>query len=490
MTPGENVVVREEEPRPVGPRFPERAGFGSTPDRSGQRERLVQQLGELLPAGDAELTCTALGTRLEVAGSVGGEPWRPTDEVVRQFERLRAVCYLPGTGAFTRAAFAVTGPELDFRTTFEQPRWDGADQRHHFDELRYFPRVEAPEWLLAAAWEHFVEHRAEPSGGRIAMAPLFDEPGPQVFRPALPFAEKQQVINYLLGGEILLSANGADADALDPARPPEVPKAFHTDGAFVWPVSMAYYLREHDVAPPRAFLDHIRTRGYQPPKRVSDHAQAQAKALVLGAEPESLLPHDRAELHKRSVVALAEQGIGARFYESQQEEDFWTKTRDERGWWQVARVLRGEVVQRAEFPDEPSAAAYLVGAMTMHRERYQRPQGDVLGEFECPWLPFPEDPPLSAYENRTMAVLPEGAEIDRFGDPSMNTAYVAGTTIPQRGLPSGRPPGEYHRYRVVRPFEVIAGQALPANGQVGGGTAYVLPNRLTGLVEDGWLAEV
>ncbi|MGW1679107.1 TNT domain-containing protein [Saccharopolyspora sp. NPDC002376] len=500
-------VVQHDEPRAVPSGFPAPASYGGFPDRFAQQRDLLQALGETVAAGlpdgwqQAEVVCAALGNRIEITAAVttdGEHQWIPTQDVVAALRRHREVSYHPETGAWTYARFHISQDGSDFRTGHDEPSWTKApeDSRAHYEELRYYPRNTVPQWLLEPAWAHFVEHRdtderAEP----VRMAELFDgrdaENRPLVHRPALSWVEKQSVLYYLHGGEILLRAYSTDPDEVDPQRPPEVPKQFHTDGTWVWPLAMAYYLEAHDIAPPRDFLDHIRRLSYEPPREIADRAAAEAKALVLGGDPDALQQFDPAGAIDLARGFISAMGMSTRFYSFEEPVGGgWSMLRGADGWWSVFCLDQGAVKNRSRFADPYAAAAHLIGAMSLTRTQFLREPDEPLQDFECRYEPFPGEPPLAAYDDKFLVTLRAGDEVDRFGEPTGNTVFVAGTTLPQRSVPPQQPPGEYRRYRVVTGFDVISGVAKPDFGQVGGGTAFVLPDDVRALVADGWLAEV
>ncbi|MCI2417116.1 TNT domain-containing protein [Saccharopolyspora sp. K220] len=499
------LFAQQDEACSVHPQFPARAAFGHLPDRSAQFRDLTRTLQDAvasaLPEGwrEAQVNCTALGTRIEITATVTTEsehPWIPTQDVVDALRRLRNVAYHPETGAWTTASFRINEAGADFRTGYDAPQWTRADdQRAYYEELRYFPRSEAPEWLFEAAWSHFANNRdtaAQPEPVR--MAQVFDvhvDDRAAAYRPALPWAEKRMVLDYLHGGEILLTAHGTSTDEVDPQRPPEVPKQFHTDGTWVWPLALAYYLEVHDIAPPRDFLDHIRRTGHRPPEVVADRAAAEAKALVLGADADHLEAFKPAEAIELARGFIGAMGMSTRFYSFEAAfEGGWSMLRDADGWWSVFCVDEGEIRNKSRFPDPFAAAAQLIGAMALTRTRFLRAPDEPLQDFECPFAPLPGEAPLAAYDSKFLVDLRVGDEVDRFGEPTGNTVFVAGTTLPQRSVPPQQPPGDYRRYRVLSGFQVVSGVVKPDFGQVGGGTAFVLPNDLQTLVAEGWLAEV
>jgi hypothetical protein len=73
-------------------------------------------------------------------------------------------------------------------------------------------------------------------------------------------------------------------DRLDPDGPARVPRAYRTDGRWIWPEALRYYLDRHDVALPAAFADDIRAQGYWPP-RVTAGRVGQARTALAGHAP-------------------------------------------------------------------------------------------------------------------------------------------------------------------------------------------------------------
>lgn len=501
------LVIQEEPPEPGRP-FPAPAAHGAPtnpaarPDARAELRELVPRLG---PQGwrEIDIECVALGTRVEVVASVVTDgdrhPWIPPQDVVDALQRSRAVEYRPEPGAWTTArCTAVVGAEAEFETGHSEVRWaDGEDDpQAAFDELRYFPRVQAPEWLLGQAWRHFADHRdAAGTRGPVRMAQVFDgrdgDGRPLAHRPVLPWLEKQLVLDYLLGGEVVLSARSTSEDEVDPQRPPEVPKQFHTDGTWAWPLATAYYLGAHDITPPRDFLDHIRRNGHRCPAIVADHAAEQAKALVLGADPDALDGERTADAIDVARRFISRFGVSRRFYSfTEPLEGGWSMLREPDGWWSVFCLDEGEVRNESRFPEAYGAAAHLIGAVALTRTSMLREPDEPLADYECPIEPLGPDLPLTHYDDRFVVVLPDGAEVDRFGTPDGNTVFVPGTGLPHRSMPPEQTPGEYRRYRVLGGFEVVTGVIKPDHGQVGGGQAYFLPQPVGELVAGGWLAEL
>lgn len=74
---------------------------------------------------------------------------------------------------------------------------------------------------------------------------------------------KQQILSFLSGGGFVLRSPGLREDRLDPSRSNVVPLGYLSDGEWIWPLEMSYYLEQHDVLPEEGFLEHMRQRGYE-----------------------------------------------------------------------------------------------------------------------------------------------------------------------------------------------------------------------------------
>lgn len=112
-----------------------------------------------------------------------------------------------------------------------------------------------------------------------------DESGqPVVEREPLPEGERERVLAYLESAPVVLASRSFDVDAFDPERTDVVPLTFRTDGSWVWPGAVAYYLREHALAPDPDLVRHIRGRRFAVPE-VGEPARELALAAVTGAQP-------------------------------------------------------------------------------------------------------------------------------------------------------------------------------------------------------------
>lgn len=527
------------------PTFPGPAMYGELveptvkPDaEAGLRASLAESMAE--DWQQVRLACQALGNRLEVAASVlraGAEcAWIPPEDVVEWLRRLRVLSYTRESGAWTSAKVVfVRGGEITAETGHDEPVWQYEDRdptpkgvtpeerdriladrddgylREYYDELKHFPRDRAamPDWLLHKAWQYHARltERERTRETRsfdqyvygVRAAETFDGRGaddrPTVYRPALTRAEKEQVLEYLRNGHLVVSAYSRSEDLLEPQRPAEVPNIWLTDGPWVWPAAMTYYLHEHNISPPNGFLDHIRAESYRAPAILPDAASERAKNALMGGDEFAALPY-QAETHRVIDVVrrmLAGLRLTKRSYSFDAVvEGAWCMLQERDGWWSVFLQTDGKRKEEVRFHQTMDAAAHLVGCLSMTHELNRRPPDEVLEDYECLFQPMAGDPPLSDYEGKLHVELQAGYEVDRIGDLEGNTVFVAGTALPHRGMTPDQQPVPYHRYRVKAPFEVVVGylRPKPEHGVPGGGQAYVLPQSVRSLVEGNWLVEL
>jgi hypothetical protein len=77
---------------------------------------------------------------------------------------------------------------------------------------------------------------------------------------------KQLVLGFLAGGDFVLRSPALREDRLDPSRTNVVPLGYLSDGEWIWPLEMSYYLEQHDILPEQEFHDHMRAHNYQAPE--------------------------------------------------------------------------------------------------------------------------------------------------------------------------------------------------------------------------------
>ncbi|WP_157995825.1 hypothetical protein [Thermomonospora amylolytica] len=98
--------------------------------------------------------------------------------------------------------------------------------------------------------------------------------------PPVPEGRRQALIDYLEQGAVVVGSRGFEPDMLDPARPPRVPTGYRTDGVWVWPDAVPYYLRTHDVPPQPDLVAHIQTRGFRIPQATEDSRGIAAETVA------------------------------------------------------------------------------------------------------------------------------------------------------------------------------------------------------------------
>jgi hypothetical protein len=108
------------------------------------------------------------------------------------------------------------------------------------------------------------------SGTPVRLARAFDGADPHdgpyftADHPRLEAPDGERVLGYLRSGELILNPPGALDDVLDSSRPGAVPIGFRSDGRWVWPEAVAYYLKRHDVAPEPDLVAHVLARSAPP----------------------------------------------------------------------------------------------------------------------------------------------------------------------------------------------------------------------------------
>ncbi|HET6499996.1 MAG TPA: TNT domain-containing protein [Amycolatopsis sp.] len=265
-----------------------------------EQDTLVKQIGlALLRAAPPDwrrvsAQYRAVGRYHELTGEILTEDgtvreWTATHDIAALFGRLRAGMYREGRGTWFNARYQLDHPSsYNLEYDRDEPRWNlAAPPQAYADELRMFPRADenVPEWLLRRT----SGPAPEPAGPRFRVARIFDgqDAGgrPVLNRQELDSDELDRLFEYLSTAPVVLSERGLDLDRLAPAPVPKVPVAFHTDGVWIWPAAVNFYLQEYNVAPESELVAHVRSTGYSLPE-VPDHTlQAAAAQLGRGAPP-------------------------------------------------------------------------------------------------------------------------------------------------------------------------------------------------------------
>ncbi|TDV54204.1 ferredoxin [Actinophytocola oryzae] len=266
-----------------------------------RRRELLWRLGQVLTAPappdwrEVRVRYQAAGRHVEVDVLVTGadgvaRPERPGQELVRLLGELRAGMYQQGRGTWLVGEFLMRPgsdvPEASFGMD-QEPRWRRVPPAVGFrDELATFPRAEehVPAWLRQRLDGGQVRQARRPSMRTPRVHDGFNKSGrPVVRRIPLPDEERELALAYLEGGAVVMPSRGFDTDAYEPEGPARVPLDYRTDGEWVWPGAVAYYLRERSVTPDPDLVAHMRSRKFVLPQ-VDMAAREHALAAVNGED--------------------------------------------------------------------------------------------------------------------------------------------------------------------------------------------------------------
>ncbi|SER79323.1 glycohydrolase toxin TNT-related protein [Actinokineospora terrae] len=265
-----------------------------------EQDALVKQIGLALLRGAPQRWASivveyrAIGRYMETVGQVtvqdqeGAADLPVSQDITMLFSRLRAGMYREGRGTWFNARYQLDQPSAyNLEYDRDEPTWIQPPPPPAFaDDLRIFPREEenVPEWLarrLAALKPPF------------RVARIFDGKGPNgrplVNRPQVVDAERESLLRFLDEAPLALPHRGLDTDHLDDEGRQSVPVAFHTDGNWIWPAAVNYYLRAHGVAPEPELVDHIRRSEFALPE-VEEHVRANAAAFLNRGRPPRPVP--------------------------------------------------------------------------------------------------------------------------------------------------------------------------------------------------------
>ena len=451
--------------------------------------------------------------------------WQLPDEALPLFLELRQGMARPETGTWLSLKFRLSHPStysVEYNRDLE-PEWLHAPEpKHYAEELEWYPRAatSTPGWLAERAGSTVLPEPAAPhqpdleERGTLFAAPVFDDAGkhsePSPDRPAVHPQELDEVLAYLENAPVALAARGYGEDAFKPDDPPAVPLTFHTDGAWVWPGGVAYYLRAHRIPPVPQLVQHIRDNGYRLPE-VDGESQKLAARIATGqaesADLPAFQPRVISDADQRALDRLRQRleyhGVRPEEYGivSPKVDALVIEPAPGPAGWQVQfwDADRGPTGKPTVFEHAVDAAKVLLAELlwrddldatraSQSEPPAPKPVAPVSSAVDIQSLP--DEPPLSILGNREFIMVPIGVELDRFGGDGGNLVYAAGTAFGERSLPPDWLARPYHVYRVARPVAAVWGVAVPWFDQPGGGTGYFLVRAVRELLADGSLVDV
>ncbi|WP_370970515.1 TNT domain-containing protein [Amycolatopsis sp. cg9] len=265
-----------------------------------EQDTLVKQIGLALlraaPRDWRKVTAEyrAVGRYHELTGEIVTEDgtvheWLATHDIATLFGRLRGGMYRDGRGTWFNARYQLDHPSsYNLEYNRDEPVWNLAPPPQAYsDELRMFPRTEdnVPEWLI----RRMSGLGPEQPGPHFRIARIFDTVGPAgrpvINRPDLEVDEQDRLLEYLERAPLVVPERGYDIDRLAATPEATVPVAFHSDGQWIWPAAVNFYLHKYGVSPEPDLVEHVRAVGFKLPPVDEPTLQAAAGYLTRGNQP-------------------------------------------------------------------------------------------------------------------------------------------------------------------------------------------------------------
>jgi hypothetical protein len=110
-----------------------------------------------------------------------------------------------------------------------------------------------------------------------------------------------RVLRYLADGAAVYQTTDHAPDRFDPTRRFAVPGGYRTDGLWIWPEAVAYYLREHGVPPDPGLSRRIAGCGYRCPPVTAQMVERARAALATRAR----IIEERVAVHEGAAAVPA-----------------------------------------------------------------------------------------------------------------------------------------------------------------------------------------
>jgi hypothetical protein len=83
-------------------------------------------------------------------------------------------------------------------------------------------------------------------------------------RAERPQTHQERILSYLDAGHVAIAAAGPSKDVFDPKKRADPPH-YKTDGVYVWPGDLAYYVRTYNARVPLTLVEHMLGNGWTVP---------------------------------------------------------------------------------------------------------------------------------------------------------------------------------------------------------------------------------
>jgi hypothetical protein len=101
----------------------------------------------------------------------------------------------------------------------------------------------------------------------LGFSDIADAPGLALCRGKLRIADKRQLVEYLQAAPTFVAAFGVEPDIFDPGKVAGS-SSYATDGTYLWPRVLSYYVDRYDVDLPVEFLAHGEAIGWRIPTHI------------------------------------------------------------------------------------------------------------------------------------------------------------------------------------------------------------------------------